>query len=656
MMEATDGEELVREAGEHAAPPNGIINEMLDVGQEDNMQEQMEEFLGPQPEYNEEEEERKYYRRKRLGVIKNVISASVAAMIVYGVYMGLLQMQLILHYDMTYREVKYSNLGLPDIDQKMMMGINVTPIIGLLYTPLLIRFLGTKWMMFLASGIYALFVSTNYWERYYTLIPSAVAIGAAIVPLWASLGHYMTRMAQQYYEYVNYKEEHVQEQKKLPKGACHSYIIVFHSVFHIIFNLSFVFAQFPMRLILHHYLIDNTSHILCNVKSCGASISGFIPGFNTTVLLNLPRSILLIEVESVLMAFAFLAMIMFLVLCGPAYRPTEEIDLRSIGWGNIFQLPFKHHRDYRLRLLCPFFIYSGFEIVFAVSGFSLSYGVCALGLKQLWLIIIVYGFSASIFSSLSLCLLRLPRWVGLIGGAIVHGALIIALLAFSPVPGGNQCGRVSPQNSPDYLAPILIIAILWGLGTALNKTGVGILVGILYAEEKERLDFVYTIYHWLQAVAIFVVYLWSEMPMRAKLSILLVTLLLACYCYWVMERRLFRKVPYRLPRIPRPRHKVKGYRYLEEDNSDESDSEDSDEDEEDYDKEEEMEDEEHVPGEEGDHRYEGDHGYEDDHDGGACEHDSPKGQRRHKRKKVNGVKEEERGGACGRNSENVEKI
>lgn len=48
-------------------------------------------------------------------------------------------------------------------------------------------------MMFLASGIYALFISTNYWERYYTLVPSAVAIGVAIVPLWASLGNYITR-------------------------------------------------------------------------------------------------------------------------------------------------------------------------------------------------------------------------------------------------------------------------------------------------------------------------------------------------------------------------------------------------------------------------------------------------------------------------------
>lgn len=45
-------------------------------------------------------------------------------------------------------------------------------------------------------------------------------------------------MAQQYYEYVNYREEHVQEQKKLPKGVCHSYIIIFQSVFNIIFHVS----------------------------------------------------------------------------------------------------------------------------------------------------------------------------------------------------------------------------------------------------------------------------------------------------------------------------------------------------------------------------------------------------------------------------------
>lgn len=64
----------------------------------------------------------------------------------YTVYdSGLLQMQLILHYDETYRDVKYGNMGLQDIDNKMLMGINVTPIAALLYTPVLIRLVGRNW-------------------------------------------------------------------------------------------------------------------------------------------------------------------------------------------------------------------------------------------------------------------------------------------------------------------------------------------------------------------------------------------------------------------------------------------------------------------------------------------------------------------------------
>lgn len=123
----------------------------------------------------------------------------------------------------------------------------------------------------------------------------------------------LCRMAQQYYEYANYKEEHVQEQRKLPKGACHSYVIVFQSVFFFIFSvsfflpphstsdtkltlkkkkksadlfvicflphqLSFVFAEFPMRLVLHDHLHENL-HILFNVKTCGKHTS--FPLFTT---------------------------------------------------------------------------------------------------------------------------------------------------------------------------------------------------------------------------------------------------------------------------------------------------------------------------------------------------------------------------------------
>ncbi|XP_052518000.1 protein unc-93 homolog B1 isoform X2 [Budorcas taxicolor] len=290
-----------------AAGPQGDEERL---GVPDGPEAPLDELVGAYPNYNEEEEERRYYRRKRLGVLKNVLAASAGGMLTYGVYLGLLQMQLILHYDETYREVKYGNMGLPDIDSKMLMGINVTPIAALLYTPVLIRFFGTKWMMFLAVGIYALFVSTNYWERYYTLVPSAVALGMAIVPLWASMGNYITRMAQKYYEYSHYKEQDEQgPQQRPPRGSHAPYLLVFQAIFYSFFHLSFACAQLPMIYFLNHYLYD-LNHTLYNVQNCGTNSQGILLGFNKTVLRTLPRSRNLIVVESVLMAVAFLAMLL----------------------------------------------------------------------------------------------------------------------------------------------------------------------------------------------------------------------------------------------------------------------------------------------------------------------------------------------------------
>lgn len=161
------------------------------------------------------------------------------------------------------------------------------------------RFFGTKWTMFLGVGIYALFVSTNYWERYYTLVPSAVALGMAIVPLWASMGNYITRwvwgaaawgagdlglapsalgasgspamrcragqpvalgtgsrgvwqrldsgafsplwsrMAQKYYEYSHYKERDGQDpQQRPPRGSHAPYLLVFQAIFYSFFHVS----------------------------------------------------------------------------------------------------------------------------------------------------------------------------------------------------------------------------------------------------------------------------------------------------------------------------------------------------------------------------------------------------------------------------------
>lgn len=55
---------------------------------------------------------------------------------------------------------------------------------------------------------------------------------------------------------------------------------------------------------------------------------------------------------------------------------------------------------------------------------------------------------------------RLPRPVMLLGGAALHLILLVALMCWSPKP-----------KAPEQLPQLLVLAALWGMGTALNKTG-----------------------------------------------------------------------------------------------------------------------------------------------------------------------------------------
>lgn len=90
--------------------------------------------------------------------------------------------------------MKYGNMGLFDIDSKMLMGINVMFIVVLFYILVFIRFFGIKWMMFLVVGIYVFFVFINYWEWYYIFVFLVVVLGMVIVFFWVFMGNYIIRM------------------------------------------------------------------------------------------------------------------------------------------------------------------------------------------------------------------------------------------------------------------------------------------------------------------------------------------------------------------------------------------------------------------------------------------------------------------------------
>lgn len=89
-----------------------------------------------------------------------------------------------------------------------------------------------------------------------------------------------------------------------------------------------------------------------------------------------------------------------------------------------------------------------------------GYGVCSVGLEHLAYLLMAYSLGASASSLLGLTGLWLPRHVPLVSGSGLHLLLTVGLFFWAPKPKVLQ-----------HMWILYVAAVLWGVGSALNKTG-----------------------------------------------------------------------------------------------------------------------------------------------------------------------------------------
>lgn len=86
--------------------------------------------------------------------------------------------------------------------------------------------------------------------------------------------------------------------------------------------------------------------------------------------------------------------------------------------------------------------------------------MCSIGLERLAYLLVAYSLGASASSLLGLMGLWLPRQVPLVSGAGLHLLLTVSLFFWAPAPKVLQ-----------HMWALYVAAALWGVGSALNKTG-----------------------------------------------------------------------------------------------------------------------------------------------------------------------------------------
>ena len=87
--------------------------------------------------------------------------------------------------------------------------------------------------------------------------------------------------------------------------------------------------------------------------------------------------------------------------------------------------------------------------------------MCSVGLERLAYLLVAYSLGASASSALGLLGPWLPRPVPLVAGAGLHLLLTLSLFFWAPKPRTLQ-----------HIWILYTVAVLWGVGSALNKTGI----------------------------------------------------------------------------------------------------------------------------------------------------------------------------------------
>lgn len=72
-------------------------------------------------------------------------------------------------------------------------------VVSCLFLPtLLIRKLTVKWALFFSMLCYAPYIASQFYPKFYTLVPAGILVGLGAAPMWASKATYLTQLGQVY--------------------------------------------------------------------------------------------------------------------------------------------------------------------------------------------------------------------------------------------------------------------------------------------------------------------------------------------------------------------------------------------------------------------------------------------------------------------------
>ncbi|XP_011137545.1 UNC93-like protein [Harpegnathos saltator] len=445
----------------------------------------------------------KLSRGEKWRILKNIGTVSIAFMVQFTAFQGTANLQ--------------SSINASDgLGTVSLSAIYAALVLSCIFVPtFLIKRLTVKWTLCVSMLCYAPYIGSQFYPKFYTLVPAGVLLGLGAAPMWAAKATYLTQVGGVY--------------AKITDQPVDAIVVRFFGFFFLAWQTAELWGNLISSLVLSDGghggggggSSSNSTDSWDKIKLCGADFC--ILGNGGHENLERPPESEIYEISAIYLTCIIVAVIIVALFVDPLSRYGEKqrrSDSQELSGIQLLSATAYQLKKPYQQLLIPITVWIGMEQAFIGADFTQAYISCALGVHRVGYVMICFGV---VNAGCSLLFGSLMKFVGrqplMALGAIVHASLVVVLLMWKP--------------HPDNPYVFYSVSGLWGVGDAVWQTQVNGLYGTLFRRNKEA---AFSNYRLWESAGFVIAYAYStHLCARMKLYVMLTVLITGTMGYIVVE-------------------------------------------------------------------------------------------------------------------------
>lgn len=388
---------------------------------------------------------------ERWRIMKNILAISCSFMVHFTAFMGAANLQSSINANESlgtftlsaiYGSLLFSNIFLP---------------------ALIISWFGCKWTMSISMLAYMPFIASQFYPKFYTMIPAGLLVGLGGGPLWCAKCTYLTVAAEAY--------------STVSDIAVDVLVTRFFGLFFMFYQMAQVWGNLISSAVLSYGINTIVTNVTLNssvvAEICGVNFCG-VSAENENPNLERPPVERIYLISGIYLACMILAclIIAFAVDSLTRYDRNRARLVKGSSGFKLLAVTLKLLKEKKQLLILPITMFIGAEQAFLFADYNASFVSCAWGISNIGFVMICFGITNAIAALATGAIVKLTgRKPVMIFAFCLHLSIFIYMLQWKPTP---EQGII-----------FFLLSGLWGVCDSIWLVQINALSGLLFPGQEE---------------------------------------------------------------------------------------------------------------------------------------------------------------------------